>query len=170
MTNRHPQATLIAAVITVALAAALMVFPGHAVLALDAYVLALGAIALAALVRRTRQLEERPASPIDRPLPALPTGTERLPELDRFERIVALSCDSAFDLHYRLRPLLRELVSARLAGHGIELDRMPDAARTATGEDLWELVRPDRELGNRSDPGLPLADTRSLVDAVEAIQ
>ena len=55
MTGRYPHASLVAVLATVALIGALLVAPGHALTALDVYVLSLGAIALAVLVSRARR-------------------------------------------------------------------------------------------------------------------
>jgi hypothetical protein len=143
VTIRYPRAATLAAFVTVALAAAVFVAPHEAATALDAYVLALGAIALGALVLRTRELERRPASPLDHPLPGPPEGTARVAELERLERVVVLGCGSAFDVHYRVRPLFLQLASARL--------------------------RPDLELANRAAPGLSLAQLGRMTDALERI-
>ena len=69
-----------------------------------------------------------------------------LPELARVEREVTLGRATAFDLHFRLRPRIREIAASRLADRrGIDLERRPDAAREVLDEAVWELVRPDRE-------------------------
>lgn len=169
MTIRYPRAATLAAFVTAALAAAVLVAPHQAATALDAYVLALGTIALGALVLRTRELQRRPASPLDRPLPGPPERTARVAELERLERVVVLGCGSAFDVHYRVRPLFLELASARLATRGIDLERAPEAARDAVGEELWQLLRPDLELGNRAAPGLSLAELGRMTNALERI-
>ena len=44
-----------------------------------------------------------------------------------------------------LRPIVREIAAARLARHGVSLDRQPERARALLGAQTWELVRPDRE-------------------------
>ena len=57
-----------------------------------------------------------------------------------------------------------------LSRRGIELERQPDAARTLLGEELWELVRPDREPPrDRAAPGLELSSLRTMVDSLEAL-
>ena len=61
------------------------------------------------------------------PLDVLP---ERPSDLARMERDVYLSCGTAFYLHHRLRPILREIAANRLlTRHGVDLDAQPDAAR-----------------------------------------
>jgi len=50
-------------------------------------------------------------------------------------------------VHFRVRPVLREVTSHRLlAGHGLVLDDAADAPLIAErcGALLWDLVRPDR--------------------------
>src|SRR5207237_10917002 len=75
-----------------------------------------------------------------------------------------------FDLHYRLRPLLRQIAGERLYGrYGLELDRDPDRARALLGEGLWERVRPEREVGGRSGPGLPAAALPEHVALLEEL-
>ena len=111
------------------------------------------------------------ASPFDLGLRVRERDDVALPELARLEREVTLSTTTAFDLHFRLRPVLRR-ISARmlLSRRGIELERQPDAARTLLGEELWELVRPDREPPrDRAAPGLELSSLRTMVDALEAL-
>ena len=55
-----------------------------------------------------------------------------------------MSAAREFDLHYRLRPIVREIALARLARRGLSLDLGSAAVRELVG-DLWKLVRPDRE-------------------------
>ena len=139
MKERLAAPLLLAAVATVALAGALLLRPGYRALALDAYVLAIGGLLLLGLVNATRTALPPPErSRLDperrRRAPAEPP----LPELERVEREVALASSTAFDVHYRLRPLLREVAAHRLtARRGIDLDRTPAAAREALGEDAF---------------------------------
>jgi hypothetical protein len=89
----------------------------------------------------------------------------------RLEREVALASARAFDLHYRLRPVLREIADHRLESRrGIRADEMPDAAEAALGPAAWELVRSDRpEPTDRMGPGLPLARLSEVLDTLERI-
>jgi hypothetical protein len=135
-----------AAMATLAYVVARLAAPGRHALWLDVYVLVLGAIAVVAAVLATRQ-----AFPLDRGS-ALAAALEREPrealrpkELERLEREVTLGTSTAFDLHYRLRPILREVAEQRLADRrGLRLDRGGSDVKAALGEELWELVRPDR--------------------------
>jgi hypothetical protein len=150
--------------------------PGDAALALDAYLLFVGALMLLALTRLTRT----PSTPGDEPeveqrlrsRPSPPSKRrQRLPELDRLEREVALGSAGAFDLHYRLRPVLREVAEHRLLSRrGVTLERDPEAARKLLGEEVWELLRPDRPSPkDRHGRGLDPRSLRRLVDVLERL-
>jgi len=146
--------------------------PGDRGPALAAWVLAVGAVGLALLVAATRDaLPEPRPSPLDPDADDEGPPSKTLPELASVERIVGLGLDSAFDVHFRLRPLLRELAEHRLATRrGIDLDAGPDAARLALGDELWELVRADRERpADRLARGLTLAEVEAAVAALEAV-
>ena len=96
---------------------------------------------------------------------------EGLAELHRLEREVQLGAASAFDLHYRLVPVLRDIARGLLATRrGIDLDRRPLQAREALGDEAWTLVRPDREPPeDRLAVGPGIAPIASTVDALEAL-
>jgi hypothetical protein len=164
------------AVIVVAvliLAGVSFILPGRRHIALDVFVLFLGALGLAAAVRATHgaspeihepSLVDELADPLD-VLPQRPT------ELERLEREVHLSLGSSFYLHHRLRPLLREIASNRLlVRHGVDLDGRPDEAAKLVGPQAWEWLRPDRsEPRDRWAPGPPFKELTSVVDALERI-
>jgi hypothetical protein len=151
----------------------LLVLSGRTELILHVYVLALATFVLGHLIRTVRGSLPAGAggSPFDAALRRRPRRPERLPELERFEREVALGLATAFDLHFRLRPSLRRTAGELLASRrGIELDADPDAARRALGNETWELVRPDREPPpDRFAPGLDVAALRRVVSTLEAI-
>jgi hypothetical protein len=147
--------------------------PGRRHLALDAFVLYLGALGLVAGGRATRASTPDVHEPtldddLDDPLDPLP---ERPAELARLEREVYLSCGSSFYLHHRLRPMLREVAGHRLLiRHGVDLDARPEAAEPILGAVAWSWLRPDRpEPRDRWAPGPPLAELRAVVDAIEGI-
>ena len=139
--------------------------------ALEGSLLVAGALVLLVLVQRVRavDLSGRHSSyelALRRPAP---TST-RIGELERIERAVALANANAFDLHFRLRPILREIAAHRLARRGLELDGGSPAVPGALGDELWELVRPDRTPpDNRAGPGLPLPRLEAAVGALEAV-
>ncbi|HKG44676.1 MAG TPA: hypothetical protein VKB10_10590 [Gaiellaceae bacterium] len=141
--------------------------PGWFELELDVYILFVGSLALLEVV-----LFARDSFPLEGPpeiAVALEHETEapaRPPELERLERELTMATATAFDLHLRLRPLLREVAGARLAARGLQLDECEDVVR----EELWELVRPDRPMPpDRNAPGIPAAELRRAVEAVEAL-
>jgi hypothetical protein len=89
--------------------------------------------------------------------------------LERLERRVAVGVGSAVDCHTGVRPVLREIAAERLGRRGISLDADPDAPRLL-GEDLWELVRPDRPVPDLLDRhGLPLRELRRHLDTLESL-
>jgi hypothetical protein len=161
-----------AALLTAGLVLALVFRPGEWRLAVDAWLLALGAVALAAAVAATRGAHPRQGgSPFEpgRRKPGRPP--EPLAQLARVEREVEMASGTAFDVHYRLRPLLRDVARHRLATRrGLILDSGSEAVQAALGQDLWALVRPDR-LPPRyhHDPGLSVKNIREAVETLERI-
>lgn len=87
------------------------------------------------------------------------------------ERLVILAEAASFDLHYRLRPILREIAAQRLAdSRGLRLDRGGPQVERVLGEGLWELVRPDRPgPESRFDPGVRPQDLRRAIERLESI-
>jgi hypothetical protein len=155
------------------LAVVLFLLPGRRELAVDAYILFLGAIGLAIGVYATRVASpdvHKPslAAELDDPLDVPP---ERPRELERLEREVYLSLGSSFYLHHRMRPVLREIASHRLLmKHGVDLDTKPEVAAALLGEPAWEWLRPERqEPRDRWETGPPFAELEAVVDAVERI-
>jgi hypothetical protein len=143
--------------VTVLLLVAVVVVPSRRSLFIGIYELVIAAIVVLNLIGSFRTFEPQAwlRSPFERE-PEPPEEPEPIPELDRIDRTVVLGAANEFDLHYRLRPLLRKLAAERLlAKRGIDLDREPDRARALLGDELWELVQPDRKLGRRTGPGLP---------------
>jgi len=138
----------------------------------DGYVLFVGGLLLAGLVAATRAAGgSGGGSLFERALhPPRPTRG-RLRALARLEREVALGTASAFDAHVRVRPHLRQVAAHRLASRrGLDLDTGAPATRALLGEELWELLRPDRPPpADRFGPGLPLASLRSALDRLERI-
>lgn len=146
--------------------------PGDRALALDVYLLYLGGVLLLALVQATRNAQPPdPHSPFARELARRPKPRERLGELVRQEREVGLAMDAAFDLHVRLRPTLRAIAEHRLAARrGVGLDEQPERARELLGDDMWELVRVDREPPeDRFAKGIPFERLRAAAERLEKI-
>lgn len=158
--------------LAVVLAVVFVAFPGRVDPAIRVFFLLLAAFAVAQLLARLRaSLPARGISPVDAALDQAPRKPARVPELERIEREVSFGLTNAFDLHYRLRPVLRRIASELLrARRGIDLDTDPEAARHALGEETWELVRPDREPPEqRFGRGLELASLRTVVGSLEAL-
>ena len=147
---------------------ALVFVPGRRALAVDLYLLLIAAGAVLALVRAVAE-----AAPVteSEPPTRVQRSPQRLPQLERTERAVLLSTSSAFDVHYRLRPILREIAIQRLSTRrGLTLEGDPAACRAVVGERTWELVRPEREPPElRFGPGIESAELREVVDALERI-
>lgn len=147
---------------------ALVFLPGRRELAVDLYLLLIAAAAVYPLARGLAGAA--PAAEPERTVRRRRV-VQRLPELERTERAVLLSASNAFDVHYRLRPILREIAAQRLATRrGLSLDEDLGAAREVVGEETWELVRPDREPPHlRHAAGLPAPQLREVVAALERI-
>jgi hypothetical protein len=156
---------------TLGLVVTLVVRPGDANLAVEAYVLFVGALGMALLVRATTRLfPPQTASRIER-LGRPPRKDRRLGELVRIERELEMATESAFDTYYRLRPLLRELAEARLAKRGVELDGPGSRAAELLGPDAWELVRPDLvRPAKHHAAGVRLATVERAVTALEQLE
>ena len=171
MTARVLPLVVAAAAALFVLLAVLALVPDERDIAVQAYVLFLGAIMLVWLLGGARRANPNTQSEFEHARRPRPERSERLPELVRLERETALGLANAFDLHARLRPRLREVAAHRLATRrGIDLDRDPEAARAVLPPALWEVVRPDRDLpANRFGPGLEPEQLREAVDALERI-
>ena len=161
-----------ASLATLLLLALLLAFPGRREIFVSVYELVLGTIGMIAIIAALRAAEPRgweARSPFDGR--GRKDSTPEPPaELERIDRLLVLGSSNSFDLHYRLRPLLRELAAERLhAHHGAELDGDPERACTLLGDELWELVRPDRELEHRFGRGLSLADAGRIVGTLERL-
>ena len=160
-----------ASLVTALLLVLAVAVPGKRTVFIGVYLLVVGAFIVTALVRSIRTLRrgawERSA--FDR-RPEEPEQAPPIDELARIDRLVVLGRANAFDLHYRLRPLLRDLAADRLsAGHNVSLDGQPERAQQLLGEELWELVRADREVGRRSGPGVEPAVLTVFIERLEAL-
>ena len=156
---------------TIGLFIARMLLPGRQELVLDVYVLTLGGVALAVLSsalgvvapREDESLLEEAMEP-EKHEPA------RIAEFDRLEREVALAASRDFDLHFRLRPVLREIAESRLERRGVRLDSESPRVRELLGDELWALTAADREpSAYRQAPGLPLEDLERTVVRLERL-
>jgi len=76
--------------------------------------------------------------------------------LDRAQGLTVIALSNAGDVHWRLRPVLREVAGAALHGRGVDLDGDAPAARALLGDEAWELVRADRPRpADPFAPGIP---------------
>lgn len=153
------------AALTLVLAVVVLFRPVRFELAFRVWLVAAGALVTAALLRAAMgpyrpaavepiRLRRRRRSPAPRP-----------PGLDEVERAVDFAGWNPADLRTRLRPLLREVVAARLeTGRGVDLDRDPAAAREAVGEACWSLASPEFEA-----PDAGTAALREALDRLEAM-
>jgi hypothetical protein len=150
--------------------AALASSGGNAIL-LDVYLLTIGGVLLLALVRTTRaRAPWARRSHFDAALAAM----RRVPP-DSGEptlvRDLELSTYSAFHLHARVRPVLRDIAAHRLrTRYGVELDGEPARAHELVGAAAWELVRPNRSPPrDRLAVGPTVAELRLVVEELEGI-
>lgn len=93
------------------------------------------------------------------------------PELERTERVLTMATSASFDLHFRLRPMLREVAEQRLADrHGLALDGGGERVERLLGDGLWAIVRPDREAPRRRfGPGVEPAELAGMIDRLERL-
>jgi hypothetical protein len=103
--------------------------------------------------------------------PQQPPRSNRLVQLESVAQALDRAEASSFDLHHSLRPIVCEIAAARLARHGVSLERQPERARRLLGAQAWELVRPDREAPVRGSVrgGCSRNELRAIVDSLEAV-
>jgi hypothetical protein len=160
-----------AALATVGVVLALLLAGSSHGLALLAYVLFLGALALAALVGRLKA-ELPVAARFERLLAREPPAVAPVAQFETISRTLSVAGSNQVELHHRLRPLVREIALARLSrGHGVALEHEPERAREIVGDGrVWELVRPDREPpDDRLARGWSRRELAELLDELEAI-
>ena len=156
---------------TVALVAARMLSPGREELELDVFVLVLGTFGLIVLASEVRRIApSAKESLLEEALDPEPPEVRPIAELQRLDRELTMGSTRAFDLHYRLRPILREIAAARLERRGMALDSGSRSVQDALGEDLWELTAPQREPpDNRLAPGPGLEELDRTIARLERL-
>jgi len=140
--------------------------------ALAIWVVLAAALVIVALVRHPREHDDqKPSRRFEEALRRRKPVTSQPEELLRMDREIVLGAADADHAHRQLLPLLRTVAAARLAGrHGVELERRPETARSLLGEDIWELLRPDRpEPVDRHGPGIPREQIAAVIEHVEAL-
>jgi hypothetical protein len=138
--------------------------------ALAIWIVLVTAMALVLLVRHSRSgVQQR--SFFEAAVRRRTPKTQEPIELLRMERELELGIAGAGNAHYRLLPLLRSAATARLATRrGIELDRRPEAAQAALGDDVWDLLRPDRpEPADRFAPGVARERVAAAIERLESL-
>ena len=140
-------------------------------LVLDAYLLYAGALVALAAARISRLAFPPPRGTVPTVLAPRPARYVHPESLSVMEDDVALAQAGEFDVHYRLRPQLREIAGAGLAMQsGIDLDREPERAREKLSPETWELVRPDRPRPEGTGTtGIDTASLTAVVDEMERI-
>jgi hypothetical protein len=126
---------------------------------LHAYVFVVGALLMLGVVAAAGDaIPHRLRSEFDAALAETSRPQKKLPEIEKLEREVTLATASAYDLHFRLLPHLREIAQARVERAG----------RTPGPDTLgrwWELLRPDRPAPeDRFAKGITQAELRDLVN------
>jgi hypothetical protein len=156
---------------TLALAIAAAVAPQRAALEVHIWLVVVLGLGLLVLVATVRAAYPTGPSPFVASLRRPALTVERPAGLVRLERAVSMAGNASFDVHFRLRPPLAELATELLAARrGIALEREPERARAALGEDAWELVRPDRpQPPERHAPGLDASELDRVVTALEQL-
>ena len=135
---------------TIAFAIARLAQPGRQALEIDIYVLLIGSMAVATAVLAIREaFPPARGSGIAAALAVEPPPPVRPPDLVRTERLLTMGTSTAFDFHFRLRPILREVAEQRLADRrGLRLDAgSPEVAGGSRGGALG--ARPARPRGAR---------------------
>jgi hypothetical protein len=143
--------------------------PGERGRAADAFVLLLGALLLLALVRITAApREDEEPSVFELAARERPPPGAQLAELARMERDVVLATAERFDNPHRIRPLLRDIAELRLAAtRGLDIRHDRDEARALVGDDVWELVDPERD--PEAAPKLDLDRLERAVSTLERL-
>ncbi len=156
---------------TVAVAIALVLAPDRAELAIHVWLLVVLGLACLALLQAINTAYPSGSSPFLASLQRASIPVDRPSSLARTEREVSMAGAAAFDVHFRLRPVLVDLAADLLSTRrGIDLERSPDRAHAALGDEVWEIVRPDRpEPAQRHAPGLDRAQLTRIVASLEQV-
>ena len=156
---------------TLGLVVAVLIAPQRATFAIHVWLLIVLGLVFLAFMRLVQSLYPRIPSPFDASLRRQQPSAERPGSLSRLEREVSMAGSAAFDVHFRLRPVIAELATELLsARRGIDLEREPERAHAALGDDVWELVRPDRpQPAERHGSGIDEARLGRVVTALEHV-
>jgi len=156
---------------TIALGAALVLVPDRSGLAVHVWLLVVLSLVLLALMGFARAAYPPTRSAFVAGLRRPAVAAARPGSLAHLEREVSIAGSSAFDEHQRLRPAVAEIAADLLASRrGIDLGREPDRARAVLGDDVWELIRPDRpQPTDKLERGIDEAGLERVVASLERI-
>jgi hypothetical protein len=162
---------LAAGVIIAVLSPALALASQRHGLALLAYTLVVAALGLAFLVDLLNRALPRKAFSWP-PSRRAPRAEQPIVQFEKVERALIAASWNESHLHESLRPLVREIVAARLRRHHrIDLDHEPERAHAVAGDGYaWALVRPERKppLGP-GGRGWSRDELEQLLDELEAL-
>jgi hypothetical protein len=163
--------TRLVALPTIALGVALALAPTRATLEVHVWLLVVLSLGLIAFLVAGQAAFPRTPSAFTASLRRVPVDEARPGSLLHLERTASMAGSAAFDVHFRLRPTLRELATELLsARRGIDLDREPDRSRAVLGDETWDLVRPDRPPpADRHGAGIDAAALDRVVTALEHV-
>jgi hypothetical protein len=148
----------------------LIVLPDRAALIGHIWLVVVLALALGVALQRLRRDLPRRTSSFDAAFAQRGTSRARPASLARVEREVTLATGTAFDVHFRLRPMLQTLSAGLLLRRGVDVERDPVRAEALLGPAVWELVRPDRPApDDRTAPGVPIETVERAVADLERI-
>lgn len=157
---------------TLVFVGAIVLAPGRADLITHVYlVVVAGGVLTGLVVAFGRSLHTIEPSLFELGLRQPSRPVERVKQLEQLERAVTMGRHTAWDLHTRLRPTLRETAAGLLAARrGIDLEREPERAAALLGADGWELVRPDHTPPqHRHAPGVDAAVLDGAISALERL-
>lgn len=156
---------------TIGLGVALALAPDRAKLEVHVWLLVVLGLSFLAFMIVVHSAYPTTPSPFAASLRRRSVAVERPGSLARLEREVSMAGSSAFDVHYRLRPALVQLAVGLLSSRrGIDLEREPLRSQAVLGDDVWELVRPDRpQPAQRLGAGIAPADLERVITALEQV-
>ena len=164
---------LIAASGTIAMGAALLMVPQHTDVIVKSYIAGVGLLLSLKLINSIASFVYADSTPRGRgggkpPRNAAPNRPIGLLDL---EGRVSFAKLSAFDYQSRLRPVVREIATQRLAASWhLDLLHNPEAAEERLGSELWEAIQETPGLGDpREQPGPTVARLRAIVERLESI-
>jgi hypothetical protein len=159
-----------AGVASLAVVAIGVVLPGLRSPATLVYVVVLGMLSAWALIRLSGPATRPNPGPFEAVIRVQRPGPAHIDELESTERLVRLSVASAFDLRFRLKPVLREIARERLMlRRGVDLDARPDEGQRILGDAAWQLIQIPPGRPEHGLPGVPLAELEHVITQLERI-